>query len=82
MEKNSSQYITNCNNMEKQDMLNLVNAMSKEILKIYDNAGDLRDYFTGVKNETVLKEYCNTIRKKLYEIQMIKGDLIQTIKKI
>lgn len=63
-------------------MLNQVNAMSKDLLKIYDSAGDLRDYFTGLKYEAELKEYCNAIRKKLYEIQMIKGDFIQTIKKI
>lgn len=41
----------------------------------YDMAGGLRDSFTGIgKDETQLKEFCNNIRGKIYELRTEKGN--------
>jgi len=67
--------------MKSEIALKRIDKMYKHLLEAYEIAGGLRDTFTGVEtNEGKLKEYCNTIRGKIYELREFKDEFKGTIR--
>ncbi|GEM_PF-5689356 len=57
------------------------------LMEAYEIAGGLRDSFSGInadggENEGQLKEHCNIIRKKIYELRELRGKFKVEINKI
>lgn len=71
--------------MNKKEILNDIQSMYEALEKAYDMAGGLRDSFTGVNpegNEYQLKQHCNIIRGKIYELRELKGHFVNEVKAI
>lgn len=67
--------------MEVEQILEYTDKMYEHLLEAYQIAGDLRDIFSGVEiNEGKLKNYCNIIRGKIYELRESKSQFKETIK--
>ena len=67
--------------MNVDKIIESTDEMYEHLIKAYEIAGGLRDTFTGVAtNEGELKEYCNTIRGKIYELRELRGQFKTTIK--
>jgi len=65
---------------EKQ-IIEEIDKMYENLINAYEIAGGLRDTFTGIgTNEGKLKEYCNLIRGKIYDINQFKYQFKSTIK--
>lgn len=61
--------------MENKKILKQVDSLYDSLQSAYEEAGSLRDQFTGIggKREQLLKEHCNTIRGKIYELRLFRG---------
>ena len=67
--------------MKVEKILEHTDKLYEHLMEAYEIAGDLRDTFSGVEtNEGKLKEYCNTIRGKIYELRELRGQFKTTIK--
>ncbi len=70
--------------MTVEEILEQTDKLYEHLMEAYEIAGGLRDTFSGVEiNEGPLKDYCNSIRGKIYEIRELRGgfkQLINTLK--
>lgn len=73
--------------MEKSEIFEQTDKLYENLLAAYDIAGELRDSFSGLNekggnNEYQLKEHCNIIRTKIYELRELRGKFKEEINKI
>lgn len=71
--------------MRNEQMIIQVQDMYAHLDQVYDTAGLLRDEFTDIDSITqqaYLKEHCNIIRQKIYELRELRGKFITAIKHI
>ena len=66
--------------MEGKQILEDKDKLYEHLMAAYELAGGLRDSFSGVDHSGELKEFCNTIRGKIYDLRELKGPFTQTIK--
>jgi hypothetical protein len=69
--------------MKVKEILEQTDKMYSLLMEAYEIAGGLRDSFSGISGsdstEGALKNHCNSIRGKIYEIREMKGSFIQII---
>lgn len=70
--------------MKKTEIQAEKDKLYEHLMEAYELAGSLRDSFSSVEgNQGALKEHCNTIRGKIYELRELRGkfqSLINSIK--
>lgn len=69
--------------MNKQEIQTKADQMYDHINKAYDLAEDLRDSFSGIKDEfdkRILKDHCNKIRSAIYNVRDEKGKFVRQIR--
>ncbi len=67
--------------MKVAQILEHTDKLYDHLMEAYEIAGGLRDTFSGVEtNEGKLKDYCNNIRGKIYELRELRGEFKSTIK--
>ena len=70
-------------NNKIEEIQNEVEKLYENLQTAYEHAGSLRDTFTCCgKNEGQLKEHCNIIRGKIYEMRELRGKFKLLIKEI
>lgn len=59
---------------EQEKILKSIELMYEQLESAYDLAGGIRDTFSHVEqHQGILKEYCNDVRRKIYELREVKG---------
>jgi len=70
-------------NIKIEEIQNEVEKLYENLQTAYEEAGNLRDTFTCCgKNEGQLKEHCNIIRGKIYELRQLRGNFQFLIRNI
>jgi hypothetical protein len=69
--------------MKKSEIIASTETLYSNLMEAYEIAGTLRDVFSGIgNNEFQLKEFCNEIRQKIYELRKNEGKFFIEINKI
>jgi hypothetical protein len=69
--------------MKKNRIFEHTDELYDHLMKAYDIAGGLRDVFSEAEiNQGKLKEHCNIIRGKIYELRELRGKFKELINQL